>query len=129
MAKINIDKLNQGFDFLKKQNIPEAEKIFEEIIKDYPSEIDGYYSLAILKSQFKKDYHSAIFYLKKAINIAPFFEGYKLLAENHLLLADLRNALTYLKQALIYNSKSQECQLYLNRYFPKESNFLNNKLF
>ena len=90
MSENNIvyNKVMEALDYYKALDYNKAEQLFKEAIKLDPNYIEHYYCLANLYSTIHNNYDTAIFYLKKALDVVPNYSAYKALAENYLLKND-----------------------------------------
>lgn len=119
-------ELKNAITYYSNGNIPEARSSFGQLIVSFPNKLNSYYYLAEIEAKFYNDIKRAIELMTKAVEIAPFYEGYKELTEYNIIEKNLPEALKYAKQALIYNCRDDKILSFLKN-FPKEANYVRVK--
>jgi hypothetical protein len=98
--------------------------LYKKLTEEYPEKADSYYCLGVLEAE-QGNIKEAIKAMHNLVEKFPSIDkGYVYLAKLYLIEKDMKNALNYLKLALIYNHKDIECLEILHKVFPKESGFL-----
>lgn len=105
-------------------DINAIKKAFKELIEKFPKRHEPYYYMGAIDFE-NNDYKSSVYYMQKAIDIAPFYEGYNYLAKSYIFLRDRKNALKYIKQALIYNPYDEKLKEILYKLSPND-NFIDS---
>ncbi len=105
-------------------DVATAKGLFESLIVSYPDKIECFYYLSKIESKNYNNIPKAIEYMKRAVNIVPFYEAFYELVQYSIIQRDLPKILEYLKQALTYNSQCQSSLKYLRELFPNERHFV-----
>lgn len=106
-----------AINILNTSDLDTSKPVFEKLSKDFPQEFEPYYYLGIIESR-KNNFQTAVFYMQKALNIIPFYQGYKSLAEFYIFLKNKKNAVKNIKMALIYNPYDEKLKEILYKLSP-----------
>lgn len=106
-----------AIDIFKTSDANTSKAAFEQLSKDFPQEYEPYYYLGIIETQ-QNNFQTAIFYIQKALNITPFYQGFKTLADLYIFLKDKKNAVKNIKMALVYNPYDENLKEILYKLSP-----------
>jgi tetratricopeptide (TPR) repeat protein len=105
------DAINNLYDYyINNQKLIEARKIMEALVLEYPENV-SYYEKAAMLSSKSKDYGWAIFYLKRAFNLAPSFDNAISLSLNYLKLDRPVEAISYIEFSIKNNTSNLDLHI------------------
>lgn len=96
------DALNKAIQYHQNGNVQEAERIYTEVLKVDPENINCLYLMGLINYQ-KGKLDNAVDYANKALSIRPAFDIYKTLADIYLDKREFDNALVALKKAVEFD--------------------------
>jgi len=96
------DAINRAIQYHQNGNVQEAERIYTEILKVDPANINCLYLMGLINYQ-KGKLDNAVDYANKALSIRPAFDIYKTLADIYIDKKEFDNALIALKKAVEFD--------------------------
>jgi len=96
------DAMNKAIEYHQNGNVQEAERIYTEILKVDPNNINCLYLIGLINYQ-KGKLDNAVDYANRALSIRPAFDIYKTLADIYIDKREFDNALIALKKAVEFD--------------------------
>lgn len=117
------DAINKAIQYHQNGNVQEAERIYAEILKVDPTNINCLYLIGLINYQ-KGKLDNAVDYANKALSIRPAFDIYKTLADIYIDKREFDNALIALKKAVEFDPDYVEGYFNMGLILQSQSKFI-----